>query len=89
MSDKVVPIHDRISVSGHAPNEAIINRLEDMLAKARRGELRAFGVAYVMDGIDKDVQTGVHTSYIAEPGMTLSLGYAIASLQHRYFKDEE
>jgi hypothetical protein len=62
------------------PDQAIIDRLEDLLARARRGEVSALAYATVSPGGHKA------TGWDGTQGTRDQLGTAIAILSHRWGK---
>ncbi len=86
MNDKVVPMVPGANIKGNEANKEIIEKLEELLDRARSGVITSF--AYAVG--NNDGTTG--TSWIKGPDNhpiyggheTNKLGTAIMVLQHRY-----
>ena len=82
--EKVQPLFgDRLTTPTNEPVPQVVAFIERLLARAKAGDIRAIGVAYVRgnghiaDGWDRD----------GDPGLIYRLHSAIACLMHEFTND--
>ena len=80
MPSKIVSLHGApIDGAGPEPDQLVVELLEDLLARAKTGEVQGLAAAYIVFG------GTTASSWEASGGSTHTLGFAISTLQHRYY----
>lgn len=81
--NKVVSLHGGpIGPAGPSePDETVIAVLEDLLERAKTGEIRSIAYAYLLP----EYTLGTGWAGAETGGNGISLGFAVSALQHEYY----